>query len=282
MQAVIDGIPIVLILLAGVGAPLAGWYATQCARNPAIWFVLGALTGPIALALLVFAPPGRCPLCDTEVHGWASSCDRCGASLAFGSLGEPGRAPRADRSGDGPAPAPVAFRTLGARVAPVDGDRPPPSIAPTPIGSARGSTRRDSRSGWPARPMVSPTSMGMRPTFTASNYVAATTPEEITAGEVLSTGVYISGNAGLEIGACYAIARDGDQLRVFGPVDAGELKVRHEGAVLDFEVTAMDDRVIISGREGHSSLAIVFRTIGGMRAADLELALTAPVAGAGS
>ncbi len=122
----------------------------------------------------------------------------------------------------------------------------------------------------------------MRPTFTASNYVAATTPEEITAGEVLSTGVYISGNAGLEIGACYAIARDGDQLRVFGPVDAGELKVRHEGAVLDFEVTAMDDRVIISGREGHSSLAIVFRTIGGMRAADLELALTAPVAGAGS
>jgi hypothetical protein len=69
---------------------------------------------------------------------------------------------------------------------------------------------------------------------------------------------------------------------VFGPVDAGELKVRHEGAVLDFDVTAMDDRVIISGREGQSSLAIVFRTIGGMRAADLELALAAPVAGAGS
>jgi hypothetical protein len=280
VQGVLDGIPIVLVLLAGVGAPLAGWYATRCARNPAVWFVLGALTGPIAFVVLVFAPPGRCPTCDTEVHGWETSCDRCGTSLAFGSVGEPGPAPREKQPTA--APEPVAFRTLGARVAPVDGDRQPSaSVAPTPIDSARGSTRRDSRD-WPSRPMASPTSLGIRPTFTASNYVAATTSEEITAGEVLSTGVYISGNAGLEIGACYAIARDGDQLRVFGPVDAGELKVRHEGAVLDFDVTAMDDRVIISGREGQSSLAIVFRTIGGMRAADLELALAAPVAGAGS
>jgi hypothetical protein len=281
VQGVLDGIPIVLVLLAGVGAPLAGWYATRCARDPAVWFILGAFTGPIALALLFFAPPGRCPTCDAEVHGWASSCDRCGTSLAFGSVGEPGPAPREDQPSA--APEPVAFRTLGARIAPVDDARQPSSsVAPTPIASARGSIRRDSRSDWPNRPMVSPTSLGIRPSFTASNYVAATTPEEITAGEVLSTGVYISGNAGLEIGACYAIARDGDQLRVFGPVDAGELKVRHEGAVLDFEVTAMDDRVIISGREGHSSLAIVFRTIGGMRAADLELALAAPIAGAGS
>jgi hypothetical protein len=124
--------------------------------------------------------------------------------------------------------------------------------------------------------------LGTRPTFTASTYVAATTGDDVAAGEVLSTGVYISGNAGLEIGATYAIARDGDQLRVFGPVDAGQLTVRHQGPVLDFDVTAMDDRVIIAGREGRSSLAIVFRTIGGMRAADLELALSAPVAGAGS
>ena len=79
----------------------------------------------------------------------------------------------------------------------------------------------------------------------------------------------------LKIGATYAIARDGDYLRVFGPVDAGQLTVRHEGPVFDFDVTAMDDRVIIAGRDGRSSVAIVFRTIGGMRAADLELALAA-------
>lgn len=273
MQGVLDGIPILLVLLAGVGAPLAGWYATRSARNPAVWFVLGALIGPLALALLALAPPGRCPNCDLEIEGWVTSCDRCGASLRDGSGGEL---------------SPVARDDVAAQVAPVPDFRPiaertsnPVAVAPTPIASAR-TAKRDSRSNWPARPMVSPMALGTRPAFTASTYVAATTRDDVTAGEVLSTGVYISGNAGLEIGATYAIARDGDQLRVFGPVDAGQLTVRHQGRVLDFDVTAMDDRVIIAGREGRSSLAIVFRTIGGMRAADLELALSAPVAGAGS
>lgn len=263
--------PIVLVLLAGIGAPLAGWYATRRARNPAVWFVLGALTGPFALALLALAPPGRCPNCDLAIEGWATSCDRCGASLRLGSAGEmPPARPAAERAAPVPDFRPIVERAQDRTVA-----------APTPIATAR-HARRDGRSGWAAsNEMVSPMVLGMRPSFTASSYAAATTADEVTAGEVLSTGVYISGNAGLEIGATYAIARDGDQLRVFGPVDAGQLKVRHEGPVLDFDVTAMDDRVIIAGREGRSSLAIVFRTIGGMRATDLELALAAPVAGAG-
>jgi hypothetical protein len=271
VQGVLDGIPIVLVLLAGVGAPLAGWYATRCARNPAVWFALGALTGPIALALLAIAPPGRCPNCDFAIEGWATACDQCGASLRFGSVGE---IPAAREAIVPEAPTPD-FRPIVERASSAA------TVAPTPIGSAR-TARRDSRTSWPARTMVSPMALGTRPSFTASSYVAATTPDDVTAGEVLSTGVYISGNAGLEIGATYAIARDGDQLRVFGPVDAGQLTVRHQGPVLDFDVTAMDDRVIIAGREGRSSVAIVFRTIGGMRAADLELALAAPVAGAGS
>ncbi len=272
MQGVLDGMPIVLVLLAGLGAPLAGWYATRRARNPAVWFVLGAVTGPFALAILALAPPGRCPNCDLAIEGWATTCDRCGASLRPGSAGEVPPARRASVEQEAPIPdfRPIVERARGRTVA-----------APTPIGTAR-HARRDARDGWASNEMMSPMVLGMRPSFTASSYAAATTSDEVTAGEVLSTGVYISGNAGLEIGATYAIARDGDQLRVFGPVDAGQLKVRHEGPVLDFDVTAMDDRVIISGREGRSSLAIVFRTIGGMRATDLELALAAPVAGAGS
>ncbi len=272
MQGVLDGIPILLVLLAGVGAPTAGWYAARRARNPAVWFALGALTGPIAIALLAVAPPGRCPNCDSPIEGWAAACDQCGASLRVGSVGE---IPPAREDVAVPAPPIPDFRPIAERASSVA------TVAPTPIGSAR-TARRDSRTSWPERAMVSPMALGTRPSFTASTYVAATTPDDVTAGEVLSTGVYISGNAGLEIGATYAIARDGDQLRVFGPVDAGQLTVRHQGPVLDFDVTAMDDRVIIAGRQGRSSVAIVFRTIGGMRAADLELALAAPVAGAGS
>jgi hypothetical protein len=272
VQGVLDGIPIVLVLLAGVGAPLAGWYATRCARNPAIWFILGAMIGPLALALLVFGPPGRCPNCDLPIEGWATTCDRCGVSLRFGSVGEFMPEVRRHAADQEPGEAPIRGRPLAT---------PRGASPPTPIGTARAALRRDAQGSWPGRTMVSPMAMGTRPSFTASNRVLATTSDEVTAGEVLSTGVYISGNAGLEIGATYAIARDGDQLRVFGPVDAGQLTVRHQGPVLDFEVTAMDDRVIISGREGRSSLAIVFRTIGGMRAADLELALAVPGVGAG-
>ena len=273
MQGVLDGIPIVLVLLAGIGAPLAGWYATRRLRSPGVWFVLGALTGPIAVGLLALAPPGRCPMCDTPVRGWPTVCDRCGVRLQDGEESAYVD-PRTQLPDGTPVVAPRTVRYSESETA-------TPFAPPTPIDSARAGGRKDGLTSWPDKPMASPTSLGTRPIFTASNYVAATHEPEATSGEVLSTGVYISGNAGLEFGACYAIARDGDRLRVFGPVDAGQLTVRHEGAVNDFDVTAMDDRVIIAGREGRSSMTIVFRTIGGMRAADLELALSGPMAGTG-
>lgn len=276
MQGVLDGgVPIILVLLAGIGAPLAGWYATRRARNAGTWFVLGALTGPIALALLAAAPPGRCPECDSAIDGWAAVCDRCGEPLSAWIRPV---SPRASSASSVPPPADTAPTSSTA----VPGDAtyrlPRPVPLPTPIASARANGRRDPRSGWPDRPMASPMSLGVRPTITPSNYVAATVADP-PSGDVLSTGVYLSGNAGLEVGACYAISRDGDRLRVFGPVDAGQLTVRHEAMVDDVDVTAMDDRVIITGRDGRSGVAFVFRTIGGMRAVDLELALGGPVAG---
>jgi hypothetical protein len=273
VQGALDSIPIVLILVAGIAAPVAGWYATLRARSPFIWFVLGALTGPIALTLLAVAPPGRCPTCDTPIQGWPAMCERCGDLLPARLAGASSSMPPGlsyDASPLGSGTAMVTRPTTGTSR---------PVALPTPIGSARTAARRDQRSTWPERPMVSPMSLGVRPTITPSNFVAATVSDP-PPGDVLSTGVYISGNGRMEVGACYAIARDGDQLRVFGPVDAGQLTVRHEGPVRDFDVTAMDDRLIITGRQGRSTLAIVLRTIGGMRAADLERALGGPIAGA--
>ncbi|MFL5685446.1 MAG: hypothetical protein ACJ77D_05275 [Chloroflexota bacterium] len=264
MQGVIEGVPVILVLVAGIGAPLAGWYATRRARSAGTWFVLGALTGPIALALLAVSPPGRCPECDARIDGWAAYCDRCDERL-----------PALIALASTDAPSSPALVPVMAPEAMSSGSRP--AAMPTPIGRARSSARRDGGVAWPDRTMASPTSLGVRPSFTPSTYVAATMGDQ-PSGDVLSTGVYLSGNAGLEVGACYAIARDGDRVRVFGPVDAGQLTVRHEGAVNEFDVTAMDDRVIITGRAGRSGTAFVFRTIGGMRAADLELAL-GPVAG---
>jgi hypothetical protein len=267
---VIEGL--VLILVAGVGAPIASWYATRRGRSPGIWFALGALTGPIALALLAVAPPGRCPVCDAQTEGWPTACWRCGVRYRDG---EQEFEPAWRRRLPAPAPRspydespPARTVTLAER-----GEVARP-LYPVPIGSAR--ARREAASAPADRPMVSAMALGQRPTITASHYAMANDREEMSDADVLSTGVYISGNAGLEIGACYGISRDGDRLRVIGPVDAGDLTIRHEGSLADFDVTAMDDRVIISGREGRSTVAIVFRSIGGMRAADLEEALTGP------
>jgi hypothetical protein len=277
VSGVLWGLPIALILVAGVCAPVTGWFAARRFRNPAIWFVLGALIGPLGLVLLAAAPPGRCPACDAPVDGWPRLCDSCGARLSDGVY--PEELPEAVTP-FWPDPEPAERHVTTSIL-----ERASIVTPPTPIDAARAGLRRDPR---PARTTRSPrpaTTGGPRthtpPPITASNYEVATSAADAITGDVLSTGVYISGNAGLEIGACYAIARSGDRLRVFGPVDAGQLTVRHEGAIGDFDVTAMDDRVIISGRDGRSSVAIVFRTIGGMRAAELESALGAPVLGFG-
>ena len=282
MSGVLGDLPIALLLVIGICAPVTGWFARRRYRSPVAWFVLAALTGPIATILLAVAPPGRCPNCEKPVVGWPISCDHCHARLRDGVIVSPRRedalrepAPAAPQPwahtipADHPATASILERA--AIVAP-----------PTPIDAARAGHRRDAR----------PTSLGTRPgaaaqlsvappVITASAYQIATGPTEARTGDVLSTGVYISGNAGLEIGACYAIARSDNLLRVFGPVDAGQLTIRHEGPIADFEVTAMDDRVIIAGREGRSTVAIVFRTIGGMRAEQLESALSPSIAGFG-
>ena len=241
MQVVFDNLPIVLVLVAGVFAPLTGWFATRRSREPVLWFVFGAVLGPIALALLAAAPPGRCFACEWPVHGWSSECPRCGSDVRTRTtfLADPGAdadTPRTIPLVNAPLDAVVGRRSRRAQGRPAM-THPVPELLPDPARAA---------------------SLG---------------PAAATAGEVLSTGIYLSGNARLEIGACYALSRVEDRWRVFGPVDAGQITIRHEGLLEALEVTAMEDRVILSAAEGRSSLAIVLRPIGGMRAEDLEHAL---------
>ena len=81
MQLVADNLLVLVVLAVGVFAPLSGWFAAKRSRRPVIWFVFGALIGPLALALLALAPPGRCPSCAAPVLGWPSTCRSCGRPL---------------------------------------------------------------------------------------------------------------------------------------------------------------------------------------------------------
>jgi len=237
VPVVMDNLLLLMVLVAGVFAPLSGWFAAQRSRQPVTWFVLGALIGPLALALLAIAPPGRCPSCGARVDGWPTTCEQCGRAL------------------DG-SDGPVAPATT-----PVSAGEPDPNVldgGPRP----RRARPEHSTSGRPPR---------------AGGRGRGGVTHEVSAGEVLATGIYLSGNAGLEIGACYALSRisapEGDRLRVFGPVDAGQITIRHEGPLVDFDVTGVEDRLVISGRDGRSSLRCVFRALGGMRGDDLERAM---------
>lgn len=268
MQVGLDSLPLGLVLIAGVFAPLAGWFASTRSRHPVVWFVLGACIGPLAVALLALAPPGRCPACETPVRGWPSACYRCG--LSFGGVAGlfDDRATTGGPTDAGPrwgGPGPDNEATTSAHV-PLAPALVPPRSSITGLGGIRAEPRLAATPG-----------LGASPGRDGAPAVPAASPVE----QVLSTGLYLSGNVGLEIGATYAIARVGSRLRIFGPVDTGQLTVRLEGELDEFEVTALDDRVVISGRPGHSSVAIILRAIGGMRASELEHALGAAGAGSG-
>ena len=348
MQGVLDGIPFGLVLIAGICAPLAGWFAARRLRHPGVWFVLGALIGPLALVLLALAPPGRCPACDTPVRGWAEWCEGCGRRLpntAWSGQLEPrpsaeARAERVQEPARSvPAESPpvrsvpvasvparsvpaasvpvasvparsvpaksvpaksvpvrsvpvasvpaksVSARSVPAKSVPaesvpaksvsarsVPAKSPPTASVPAALPRERVSGRRGSAraieaptASTPPRPIAPPPTPAV---------AAVSGPADQKAVDVLSTGVYLSGNVGLQVGATYALARAGDHFRIFGPVDVGQLTVRHEGPIEEYEVVAVGERVVITGRGRHSSLAMLLWLVGGMRAADLERALS--------
>ena len=268
MQVDLDSLPLGLVLMAGVFAPLSGWFASTRSRHPVVWFVLGACIGPFAVALLALAPPGRCPACETPVPGWPSACARCG--LAFGGIAG---------ALDARTSAPRSM-AVGPRWAEPEPPVAAPSITFTPTTPSLVPPRSSIADLEGVRVEPRPPG-GSRAGSSTGPSGGTGSPDTLPVEQVLATGLYLSGNAGLEIGATYAIAKVGPRLRIFGPVDAGQLTVRLEGDLEEVEVTAIDDRVVISGQSGRSSTAIIFRAIGGMRAGDLEQALGPAGAGSG-
>jgi hypothetical protein len=261
----VASLPLAIVVVAGVCAPLSGWLAMQRARNPVVWFVYGALIGPLAPLLLVAAPMGSCPRCGRRSVGWSAQCVECGARLG-GVFDESSDTPPARPSPAAPAarvresvgvatpPAPSSpARTPASTAATVP--TPPAPVAPWANGGVASMRAR-----------VPGSAPGLAPGQDLTTSGAST-------GQVLATAVYLSGNAGLEIGACYAIARVDDRIRVFGPVDTGQLTVRHERPIDEGEVVALDDRLIITLHRGRSTTSMIMRWVGGMVPSAVETAL---------
>lgn len=164
--------PLVLIaaLWALVFGALAWVLARRYDRAASLWAVFGVLLGPLAIAILQVAPPGRCPSCGARVHGWESTCLVCDRPLAGRRrrsakpadvleevLTAPAEAPAEGRASGTGSPAaepqsavpPAAGRRRGRRSA-AGAARPAPDTGPGPGGRSR--AEDPTASGEPARP----------------------------------------------------------------------------------------------------------------------------------
>lgn len=87
-------------------------------RSRGLWWLFGSILGPIAIALLLKAPPGRCMICGERVRGWPSACASCGASFALAG------AARTDDQGSLAATPAAGSRPALSGANAADSDRP--------------------------------------------------------------------------------------------------------------------------------------------------------------
>jgi len=265
---------IAFVVSATLFAPLASWLALQRARPWALWFLFGVALGPIASLLLILAPPGRCPACDTRSIGWPRSCSNCG--LVFGT--EEAETVRFVVRRRSAAVGPTMADTLSQAVAitaqrPMRGPRRAASataVATAAVGGehttpSRSTLQRRADGGAEDRGRRSATGLGRRP----SGGSQATGPRELeresgAANEVasLGSGVFIGGSKSLQIGSRYLLARVGSKLQVLGPVHVDPKKVALRVPLGDVEATVLGDRLVIapgpSGRGPDLAFGSVF------------------------
>lgn len=126
------GLELLVVLLAGVCAAISGWLAARRDRQRGLWAVYGMILGPIALAILMVAPPAVCPACRTRWPGWVHPCPTCAAEQpeANGSSPVDGSAtvPAIDRRS--PASEMTAAPPTQAGAAPVRGSSSPREEVP--------------------------------------------------------------------------------------------------------------------------------------------------------
>jgi hypothetical protein len=262
----------IFVVSAAVFGPLSGWLAGRRDRHPVVWLLLGALLGPIAIVLLSASPPGRCPMCDTPVRGWASICAVCGAPLSItaGAGGYPDERRRSIAS-----VAPVAGSEDRRFTSPTSPTRTTPVLtilAPDVEGRSAPDTASE-----PIRLPIerSATARIRRPEFTTAT--SGDGPDQSDVAEVLATGVYFGGTAGLAVGGRYVIVRQGPQFRLLGPVDLDPTRVALERPLARLVAVAVGERLVITeGDSARVSLAIGMGALAGMNAPELELALARP------
>jgi hypothetical protein len=231
-------LPLIALVISGIiFAPLASWLAVQRGRSWAAWFAFGVALGPIAVALLLAAPPGRCPSCGTRTRGWPRRCEGCGVEFRSGRA--------------------------GTAVDVLDG---PTTIASPPPEPRAGGIRHLAPVGTPTDPgHRSATTLGRRP---IPEPAPAAARSSITVA-ILGSGIFMGGNAALQIGSRYLLTRVGNKLHLLGPIHISPSAVAARVTLANADVAVLSDRLLITGRAG-SDLSLAFSSVVAEPGVDLE------------
>ncbi len=246
-----------------VFAPLSSWLAVQRGRSWAAWFLFGVALGPIAPAILLLAPPGRCPSCGTRTRGWPSHCAACGFGFFAG---------RPEAAGGGPVAVPPDFfgatherrshQSGPASITPLDPEARRRGLAPRPV-PAGSADERDRHAA---------TALGHRARPHHEGPIArpsSTTPT------ILGSGIFVGGSAALQIGSRYFISRMGAEMQVLGPIHLNPTAVAARIVLADVEAKAVSDRLLIISREGGKS-TLAFSAVSAQPGVDLQQQLLLP------
>jgi hypothetical protein len=243
--AVVIGIAVYTTAFAIGSAVLAG----RRYRDTLPWLVFGAILGPVAIILLLIAPPGACPRCGMRVKGWLSVCVRCGHSV---------RLPADEPEEVG---VPQTSRPLD------DWLHGMPTSQAT--NGANGNGSSGAGHAGPAHGQPGATTFGHRPFDSGQS--APFPPRPTADVRVLASGVYVGGSTTLEVGRRYEIARRSGLLTILGPVDSEPGKVQVERALEWMTATMVNGRLVVADEsDRRRTFSLVFERIAGMTGEALE------------
>jgi hypothetical protein len=272
----------VLVWIAAFGAA-AAWQAVRVDRIGQLWFVFGAILGPLAFILLRSAPPGHCRACGSPTRGWLKECWWCrqdvrtstststvaGLSVplpAIEALLQRGRVTQAHQvrppdvpdggSPSAPPGQPSRNETLNRR----------PATAAIPAATAPANRP----SGGPTVRTQTTTSLGGPPAWVAAAKPNATVPTRTRtdggASGVLATAIYVTGNTNLESGQRYGIAIRDARLQILGPAEIDPSRVALDRPVAGMDARSVGGRLILGNPDG---LTLAFMAIAGPATGDL-------------
>lgn len=293
---------------------IAGWIggfgllsarlASRVERRAALWFLIGAIVGPVALLVLRTAPPGRCRTCGTPTRGWNHICWWCHEDVRstpastleilerMSTRVAPPELVSAPPALPRPEPArPFVIRTEPVRPSTTDHAESRPQATPRthPVESRPRATPQT-----PAQPQLRATPSATRQKLSPSEMpaippirhiegngspgsvgeqlaTARATPSQPLDGavRVLATAVFVAGGPRLVPGHRYGLAVRSSRLLVLGPTDVDPDVVVLDRAAADVEIRSVEGRLIVSEPRSGSGLVLAFMSVAGASPDDL-------------